>query len=103
MLLDLNMPVMDGATPLTELREGNPLFGRSSFPHDMTNLRTAMNRGAFDFVTKPVDLDNLETTMRKALAEVARVREIDRLRAAAERARSNLSIEMPEQGEPLGA
>src|SRR4051812_30577694 len=69
----------------------------------MTNLRTAMNRGAFDFVTKPVDLDNLETTIRKTLAEIARVREIDRLRAAAKRARSNLSIEMPEQDEPLGA
>jgi adenylate cyclase len=77
----------------------------------MTNLRTAMNRGAFDFVTKPVDLDDLETTIRKTLAEIARVREIDRLRAAAERARSNLSryfspniVEMlASQDEPLGA
>ena len=77
----------------------------------MTNLRTAMNRGAFDFVTKPVDLDDLETTIRKTLAEIARVREIDRLRAAAERARSNLSRYfspnivgmLASQDEPLGA
>ncbi len=58
---------------------------------DMTNLRTAMNRGAFDFVTKPVDLNDLEITMQKTLDEIARVREIDRRRAAAERARANLS------------
>jgi DNA-binding LytR/AlgR family response regulator len=67
--------------------------------------------GAFDFVTKPVDLDDLETTIRKTLAEIARVREIDRLRAAAERARSNLSRYfspnivgmLASQDEPLGA
>ena len=78
---------------------------------DMTNLRTAMNRGAFDFVTKPVDLNDLEITIRKTLDDIAKVREIDRLRAAAERARNNLSryfspniVEMlAEQDEPLGA
>src|SRR5262249_11232946 len=58
---------------------------------DMTNLRTAMNRGAFDFVTKPVDMNDLEITLRKALADVAKLREMERLRAAAERARSNLA------------
>ena len=77
----------------------------------MANLRTAMNRGAFDFVTKPVDLGDLEITVRKALANIAKLREIDRLRAAAERARNNLSryfspniVEMlAAQDEPLGA
>src|SRR5712671_5159140 len=105
LLLDINMPVMDGLTLLAELRERQSDVRAIivSAYGDMTNLRTAMNRGAFDFVTKPVDLDNLETTIRKTLAEIARVREIDRLRAAAKRARSNLSIEMPEQDEPLGA
>jgi adenylate cyclase len=113
MLLDINMPVMDGLTLLTELRERqSPVRAIIVSAYgDMTNLRTAMNRGAFDFVTKPVDLDDLETTIRKTLAEIARVREIERLRAAAERARSNLSryfspnvVEMlASQDEPLGA
>jgi len=77
----------------------------------MTNLRTAMNRGAFDFVTKPVDLNDLEITIRKTLDDIGRLREIERLRAAAERARSNLSryfspnlVDMlAERDEPLGA
>ena len=53
MLLDINMPVMDGLTLLSELRE-RQLEVQSiivSAYGDMTNLRTAMNRGAFDFVT----------------------------------------------------
>ena len=113
MLLDINMPVMDGLTLLSELRE-RQLEVQSiivSAYGDMTNLRTAMNRGAFDFVTKPVDLRDLEITVRKALANVAKLREMDRLRMAAERARNNLSryfspniVELlASQDEPLGA
>ena len=37
----------------------------------MANIRTAMNRGAFDFVTKPVDLNDLEITIRKTLDVIA--------------------------------
>ena len=113
MLLDINMPVMDGLTLLTELRERQLEVQAIivSAYGDMTNLRTAMNRGAFDFVTKPVDLGDLEITVRKALANVAKLREIDRLRLAAERARNNLSryfspniVELlAAQDEPLGA
>jgi adenylate cyclase len=70
-----------------------------------------MNRGAFDFVTKPVDLSDLEITVRKALANIATAREMDRLRMAAERARNNLAryfspniVELlAAQDEPLGA
>jgi adenylate cyclase len=113
MLLDINMPVMDGLTLLTELRERQLEVQAIivSAYGDMTNLRTAMNRGAFDFVTKPVDLSDLEITVRKALANVAKLREMDRLRMAAERARNNLSryfspniVELlAAQDEPLGA
>ena len=113
MLLDINMPVMDGLTLLQHLRDGQSAVKAIivSAYGDMTNLRTAMNRGAFDFVTKPVDFGDLEITMRKTLADIAKLREIDRLRAAAERARSNLSryfspniVEMlAAQDEPLGA
>ncbi len=113
MLLDINMPVMDGLTLLNELRE-RQLPVRAiivSAYGDMTNLRTAMNRGAFDFVTKPVDLSDLEITVRKALANIAKAREMDRLRMAAERARNNLAryfspniVELlAAQDEPLGA
>jgi adenylate cyclase len=113
MLLDINMPVMDGLTLLSELRERQLEVQAIivSAYGDMTNLRTAMNRGAFDFVTKPVDLRDLEITVRKALANVAKLREMDRQRMAAERARNNLSryfspniVELlASQDEPLGA
>jgi adenylate cyclase len=113
MLLDINMPVMDGLTLLNELRERQVEVQAIivSAYGDMTNLRTAMNRGAFDFVTKPVDLGDLEITVRKALANVAKLREMDRQRTAAERARNNLSryfspniVELlAAQDEPLGA
>src|SRR5438552_5917160 len=113
MLLDINMPVMDGLTLLNELRERqSPVRAIIVSAYgDMTNLRTAMNRGAFDFVTKPVDFSDLEITIRKTLANIAKLREIERLRAAAERARNNLSryfspniVEMlAAQDEPLGA
>ena len=111
-LLDINMPVMDGLTLLNELR-GRQSDVRAimvSAYGDMANLRSAMNRGAFDFVTKPVDFEDLEITVRKALAEIAKLREMDRLRKAAERARANLSryfspniVELlATQDEPLG-
>lgn len=93
MLLDINMPVMDGLTLLAKLRErqsGVRAIIVSAYG-DMANLRTAMNRGAFDFVTKPVDLNDLEITIRKTLDDVAKLRELDRRRAAAERARANLA------------
>jgi adenylate cyclase len=113
MLLDINMPVMDGLTLLSELRERqSPVRAIIVSAYgDMANLRTAMNRGAFDFVTKPVDFSDLELTIRKTVADIAKLREIERLHAVAERARSNLSryfspniVEMlAAQDEPLGA
>ncbi len=113
LLLDINMPVMDGLTLLAELRArlSDVRAIIVSAYGDMTNIRTAMNRGAFDFVTKPVDLNDLEITIRKTLDDIAKLRELDRRRAAAERARSNLSryfspniVEMlAAQDEPLGA
>src|SRR5271163_1764737 len=77
----------------------------------MENLRTAMNRGAFDFVTKPVDLNDLEITVRKTIDDIARLRDIDRRREAAERARGNLAryfsphfaAMLADRDDPLGA
>jgi adenylate cyclase len=113
LLLDINMPVMDGLTLLGELR-ARQIPARAiivSAYGDMANIRTAMNRGAFDFVTKPVDLNDLEITIRKTLDEIAAVRDLDQRRAAAERARTNLSryfspniVEiLAARDEPLGA
>ena len=113
MLLDINMPVMDGLTLLNRLREqrSDVRTIMVSAYGDMANLRTAMNRGAFDFVTKPVDFGDLEITLRKTIDDLSRLRDIDRQREAAERARGNLAryfsphfaAMLAERDEPLGA
>ncbi len=76
-LSDINMPEMDGLTLLTKLSESNPLVKTVmvSAYGDMENIRKAMNRGAFDFVTKPVDFDDLELTMEKTIQHVKQIRE----------------------------
>jgi adenylate cyclase len=71
-LSDINMPEMDGLTLLMKLNEQSPLLKTVmvSAYGDMDNIRTAMNRGAFDFVTKPVNFDDLELTMEKTIQHV---------------------------------
>ena len=68
-LTDINMPRMDGLTLLSHLAEVNPLLKAVivSAYGDMDNIRTAMNRGAFDFLTKPIDLADLQATVAKTL------------------------------------
>ncbi len=69
-LSDINMPEMDGLTLLQKLTErNNPLLKSVivSAYGDMENIRTAMNRGAFDFLTKPIDFGDLDLTVRKTL------------------------------------
>lgn len=71
-LSDINMPIMDGLTLLSRLPEANPIIKAVvvSAYGDMQNIRTAMNRGAFDFVCKPVDFDDLDLTMEKTISYV---------------------------------
>lgn len=72
-LTDINMPVMDGLTLLSKLNELQNKILRSiivSAYGDMENIRTAMNRGAFDFITKPINLKDLEITIEKSLNEI---------------------------------
>ncbi len=57
----------------------------------MANIRTAMNRGAFDFITKPIDFADLETTIAKTLRHREVLREARRRQAVAERAHASLS------------
>ena len=76
-LSDINMPVMDGLTLLSRLPEANSLLKAImvSAYGDMQNIRTAMNRGAFDFVCKPVDFDDLDLTMEKTIIHVKQLQD----------------------------
>lgn len=76
-LSDINMPEMDGLTLIAKLKEmKNPGLKTVivSAYGDMDNIRTAMNRGAFDFITKPVNFDDLEITINKTLEEILAIR-----------------------------
>jgi len=76
-LSDINMPVMDGLTLLRKLNEASvpqkavivSAYG------DMANIRTAMNRGAIDFLMKPIDFQDLEITIHKTLDHVSQLKQ----------------------------
>ena len=76
-LSDINMPEMDGLTLLGILNENNPMLKTVmvSAYGDMDNIRTAMNRGAFDFVCKPVNFEDLELTIEKTLKHILQLKE----------------------------
>ncbi len=77
LLTDINMPEMDGLTLLANLAELEITFGTVviSAYGDMAKVRMAMNRGAFDFVTKPIDFQDLENTINRTLKFVSHLRE----------------------------
>lgn len=76
-LTDINMPEMDGLTLLSELNDKSYFLETVivSAYGDMENIRTAMNRGAFDFITKPIDFQDLEVTMSKTIKHVDQLKE----------------------------
>ncbi|MEI8049180.1 MAG: adenylate/guanylate cyclase domain-containing protein [Bacteroidota bacterium] len=76
-LSDINMPGMDGLTLLSRLAESSPLIKSVivSAYGDMENIRTAMNRGAFDFITKPINFEDLSLTMEKTIRQCLQMRE----------------------------
>jgi signal transduction histidine kinase len=80
---DINMPRMDGLTLLEKLQqiEGNLSTIIVSAYGDMANIRTAMNRGAFDFLTKPIDFLDFESTIAKTIRHVEVLREARRREA----------------------
>jgi class 3 adenylate cyclase len=92
-VLDINMPRMDGLSLLAKLqeREDKKLAIVVSAYGDMSNIRTAMNRGAFDFLTKPIDFADLESTIQKTIRHIEVLREARRRQAEAERAHASLS------------
>ncbi len=76
-LSDINMPQMDGLTLLEQIPNVDPELRAViiSAYGDMKNIRTAMNRGAFDFVTKPIDFEDLEVTISRTLSHIEEWRE----------------------------
>ena len=89
-LTDLHMPGMGGLTFLEHAGEINPILRTVvvSAYGDMANVRKAMNRGAFDFLVKPIDLDDLEVTVERTLKHVASARK------AAQSTEENSLLEM---------
>ena len=76
-LSDINMPEMDGLTLLSKIGEFHPLLKTVmvSAYGDMENIRSAMNSGAFDFITKPINFDDLERTIEKTIKQVEQIKD----------------------------
>jgi len=94
-LSDINMPEMDGLTLLAKVNEmRNPSLKciMVSAYGDMDNIRHAMNNGAFDFATKPIDLDDLQITIDKAVEQIEYIRSAQKEHAQLVDIRSDLSV-----------
>jgi len=103
---DINMPRMDGLSLLAKLQEAEDKKSTIivSAYGDMSNIRTAMNRGAFDFLTKPIDFADLEATIGKTIRHIEMLREVRRRQMEAERAHAALSRHFsPELAKRLAA
>src|SRR5438093_3983744 len=74
---DINMPVMDGLTLLSRLTDINRILKAVivSAYGDMLNIRTAMNRGAYDFLIKPIDFQDFEVTLTKTIQELESIKQ----------------------------
>ncbi|AFZ19030.1 hybrid sensor histidine kinase/response regulator [Allocoleopsis franciscana] len=92
MLTDINMPQMDGLTLLTHISDKYPTIQSIiiSAYGDMENIRVAMNWGAFDFLTKPLNLQDLEITMNKTLRHVQQMKQVQQKERLAQRAQAEL-------------
>ena len=103
-LADINMPGMDGLTMLNKIHEEGNVGQIFQFVkvviitayNDMKNIRKAMNYGAFDFLTKPLDFEDLNITIKKTLYEVGKLQELDRQRR--EELKKRLEAEQALQG-----
>jgi sigma-B regulation protein RsbU (phosphoserine phosphatase) len=94
-LSDINMPEMDGLTLLTKINEmRNPALKciMVSAYGDMENIRTAMNRGAFDFTTKPINLEDMECTIEKAIEQIAFIKNAQKEHTQLKSIQSDLKV-----------
>jgi sigma-B regulation protein RsbU (phosphoserine phosphatase) len=94
-LSDINMPEMDGLTLLTKINEmQNPAMKciMVSAYGDMGNIRSAMNNGAFDFATKPIDLDDLSLTIEKAIEQIDYIHKAQEEHSQLESLKTDLAV-----------
>ena len=94
-LSDINMPEMDGHTLLTKVNEmQNPALKciMVSAYGDMGNIRQAMNNGAFDFATKPIDLDDLSVTIEKAIEQIEYIKKSQAEHTQLESLKTDLAV-----------
>ena len=91
---DINMPVMDGLTLLLRLADIGRILKAVvvSAYGDMQNIRTAMNRGAYDFLIKPIDFQDFEVTLNKAIQELQTIKESLRAREQLTALQQELSV-----------
>jgi YesN/AraC family two-component response regulator len=91
-LTDINMPQMDGLALLTRLSEQHPIIKTVilSAYGDIDNIRKAMNLGAFDFLTKPIDFQDLEITTNKTLQHVEQMKQALQKERLAQQAQAEL-------------
>jgi DNA-binding NtrC family response regulator len=73
LLLDIMMPGMDGFQVLEEITKRNELSSVNviiiSAKSDTWSIKNAMDRGAFDFITKPINIQDLINKVQSAMAE----------------------------------
>ncbi len=102
-LSDINMPRMDGLTLLDQIRKVDPDLRAVivSAYGDMKNIRTAMNRGAFDFVTKPIDFDDLRVTIERTLSNLEEWRQALAFRDRLVKIENELNLARKMQGSIL--
>ena len=94
-LSDINMPEMDGLTMLAKVNEmRNPALKviMVSAYGDMENIRSAMNNGAFDFATKPIDLDDLQKSIDHAVEQIEFIRSSQKEHEQLEEIQNDLRI-----------
>ena len=94
-LSDINMPEMDGLTFLSMLKDRKKTEIKTvmvSAYGDMENIRTAMNRGAFDFITKPINMEDMEITITKSIEEINHIKKFQKDRDNLVSIQKDLSI-----------
>ncbi|MBH8552518.1 AAA-like domain-containing protein [Nostocaceae cyanobacterium CENA357] len=98
-LTDIYMPEMDGLTLVTKLNELYPIIKAViiSAYSDIENIRAAMNRGAFDFLTKPINFQDLEITTNKTLQHVQYMKAAKEQEFLAQAAQAELLIRLQQE------
>lgn len=94
-LSDIAMPEMDGLTLIARIKESFPLLKTVivSAYGDIQNIRAAMNQGAFDFITKPIDFTDLKTTIEKTLEEVQLLQQIEQAKELKEKNKKLVALD----------